>query len=114
MQDLLVAARALLDARDSQMITRVEWETLERAVADAMRPLEEAKIYEGFLEVWSDACLGAAFSGRPPQLRSLMCRAPGALDDQYRLLLASTVGRMPTSAGPSPTTAFSKSAPTTS
>ncbi len=35
---LLSAARALLEAREDQMITRVEWEALAEAVAAASQP----------------------------------------------------------------------------
>jgi hypothetical protein len=44
---LVAAAQALLDARESQMITRVEWEALKNAVADATSVLDETKVYEG-------------------------------------------------------------------
>ena len=40
---LLAAARALLEAREEQMITRVEWEALAEAVAAASKVQAEGK-----------------------------------------------------------------------
>ncbi len=37
-QRLLAAARALLEARDDQMVTAVEWEALRRAVRECQPP----------------------------------------------------------------------------
>jgi hypothetical protein len=55
----LTAARALPEARECQMITRLEWEALAAAVAEATPSLDETQTYEGFLEVWSDVCLAS-------------------------------------------------------
>jgi hypothetical protein len=59
-EQLVAAAQVLLDARESQMITRLEWEALAKAVADATSVLDEMKVYEGDLEAWSNVCLAAA------------------------------------------------------
>ena len=39
--NLLAAAKALLEARENQMITALEWEALARAVAAAEHALRE-------------------------------------------------------------------------
>jgi hypothetical protein len=57
-QSLAAAARALLAARQDQMVTPAEWDALTEALRSV--EAEDRRTYEGFLEVWNDGCLAAA------------------------------------------------------
>jgi hypothetical protein len=60
LQNVLVAAEALLSARDDQILTALEWEALSTSIANARSLEQDSPTYAGCLEVWTDACAVAA------------------------------------------------------
>jgi hypothetical protein len=61
--EVLVAAEAVLEARQNQMLTQVEWDGLAKSVAAARAPdptAADTQTYAGLLEVWNQACYDAA------------------------------------------------------